>query len=168
MRIILFRHGEHKNDKLTAQGKNNVKAIGEQLKSFNIKKIFSSPMIRCIETAQILAKLVGVAEIVVKDELAERFQLNHVPTNKAEQEWWDNYMNLSYNPAKNKVGETCNEYISRNNKIFKEIVKSTSQTDDVLIVAHSSTSYALAHFMWKTKKPQWMKLGNANYIVFEI
>lgn len=168
MRIILFRHGEHKNDKLTSTGKQNVKSIGEQLKGFNIKKIYTSPTGRCVESAKILSKLLGVADIKIKAELYERFQLNHMPTNSDEQEWWDNYMNLDYKPQKNKVGETCNEYISRNNKLFKEILKSTDKVEDILIVAHSSTSYALTNFIWKTKKLQWMKLGNANFLVFEV
>ena len=168
MRIILFRHGEHKNDKLTSVGKQQVKQIGEQLKAFNVKKIYTSPTGRCMESAKILSKLLAVAEIKIKAELYERFQLEHTPTNDAEQEWWDNYMNLSFNPAKNKVGETCAEYINRNQKLFKEIVKTTPTDEDILIVAHSSTSYALTSFIWKTKKLQWMKLGNACYIVFEV
>lgn len=168
MRIILFRHGEHENDNLTPIGKRNVKLIGEQLKAFNIKKIYVSPAGRCRQSAKILSAILGLQNVEVNIELNERFQLPHKPKNVNEQEWWDNYMNLAYKPKQNKVGETCCEYLSRNHKLFKQIVKTNNPNDDVLIVAHSSTSYALTSFIWRTKKLQWMKLGNANYIVFEI
>ena len=168
MRIILFRHGEHQHDKLTHRGRKSIKINGEQLKAFNINKIYCSSAERCVKTAKILSKILAVADIQFEKGLCERFQLNHLPNNAAEHEWWDNYMNLNFKPAKNEVGETCFEYISRNQNVFKKIVQLAQQDEDVLIVAHSSTSYALANFVWKTKDLKWMKLGNANYIVFEV
>ncbi len=169
MRVILFRHGENVGDELTAQGHRTVKNVGKQLREFNIKKIFTSSAKRCQQTTEILSKILNLKNIVVKDELKERFQLHRLPGNKAEQRWWDNYMNLSYvEPKNDRVGETLQEFVARNNKIFNEILKTSNKDEDVLIVAHSATSYALTSFIYNTNEIKWMKLGNANYIMFEI
>lgn len=168
MRIVLFRHGTRVADNLTASGKNEVELIGKQLKSFTFKKIYSSPTNRCVQTSKILSKILNNLPIETIPDLTERFQLNHLPTNQAEQEWWDNYMNANYAPKTNSVGETCKQYLARNHKVFKSLVKKTNLTDDVLIVAHSSTSYALASFIYKSNNVSWSKIGNANYLVFEI
>ncbi len=169
MRIILFRHGENDGDCLTSQGRRNVKNIGKQLKAFSIQKIYSSSANRCLQTSEILAKILKIDEIIVKNELKERFQLNHLPKNESEQRWWDNYMNAKYSePANDRVGETFSEFLSRNKKVFDELIKTSNPNEDILIVAHSATSYALTGYIYKTDKINWMKIGNANYIVFEI
>ena len=114
MRLILLRHGEHDKDHLTLEGEKNVKSIAKQLKEFNVAKIYSSSANRCVETAEIVQKLLKISKINVKKQLKERFQLTHLPTTPAEQRWWDNYMNLNYvEPKNDRVGETLNEFITK-------------------------------------------------------
>ncbi len=123
MKLILFRHGEHKNDVLTKTGKRNVKAMAQQLKEFNISKIYVSSTNRCMETGKIIAKTLNIKDFVIKDDLRERFQLHHLPQNEAEQLWWDNYLNLEYTEPKNKkVGETCGEFVKRTIKFLKKLL----------------------------------------------
>ena len=49
-----------------------------------------------------------------------------------------------------------------------EIIKKTKADESVLIVAHSATTYALTSYIYKSTEVQWMKIGNANFIMFEI
>ncbi len=168
MKIILFRHGERIGDKLTSLGKKHVKISAQQLKNFNIKYIFSSPMNRCIETANIIKKTLNFNNFEVRNELTERWQLGHTPNTEEENIWWENYMNCD--PPHSVVGENCHEFIERNYKIFNEIKTRFSSEDDILIVAHTATAYALVSYL-DNKKPgtiNWLQIGNANYLAIEI
>ncbi|HEY5889890.1 MAG TPA: NUDIX hydrolase [Acidimicrobiia bacterium] len=61
--------GEDQVRPLTKKGVRQSAAIAESLKGRGIERIFSSPYLRCVETVQPLADLIG-AEVEVKDELA--------------------------------------------------------------------------------------------------
>ncbi len=164
MRLILFRHGECEGDCLTRAGKKSVKIMGPQLGQFNIKKVYSSPQKRCTQTADILSKILKI-DYEVKEGLAERVSMHRSPRNESEQVWWDNYMNPNYD--NNEHGESCKHFLERNCKVFEEVV-ANCDGGDVLLVAHSATSYALTSFIYKANGVNWMKIGNANYIVFEL
>lgn len=167
MRIILFRHGERQGDHLTRIGKRNVKIMSRGLKEFDIKAIFSSPTNRCIETAEILTQKLQLPQFEIRDGLDERWHLEISPTTKEEQEWWDNYMNLDYRTTK---FETCYHYVMRNAKVFEEIKENFNNNDDILIVAHTATAYALLAYVTKKKTGilNWIKIGNCNYLTFEL
>lgn len=168
MRIILYRHGERIGDRLTRLGKKHVKLSSKQLSEFNIKHVFCSPANRCLETEKIMRKQLRLPPCEIRDELNERWQLNHAPETSEEKLWWDNYMNYDF--PHSPVGENCREFIDRNYKLFKEIVKNANDKDDILIIAHTATAYALNSFVSNKKKGQidWFKMGNANYIAVEI
>ncbi len=61
--------GEDRVRPLTKKGVRQSAAIAESLKGRGIERIFSSPYLRCVETVQPLADLIG-AEVEVKDALA--------------------------------------------------------------------------------------------------
>ena len=162
MKIIILRHGEDKNNKLTLKGKLQVKLVAQQLKDFDIQNIYCSPLNRCIQTANIVSKKLGMP-YTVEENLKERWQLGHTPNNSQEQEWWDNYLNKNYN---SQTYQTCSEFLQNNFKIFEKIKKNGK---NALIIAHSATSYALLDLIFN-KKGQivWTKFGHANYICIEI
>lgn len=164
MKIILLRHGKRDGDNLTEKGKIETKQLCEQLKAYDIKHVFVSPMNRCQQTADIACQVLGIKGYEIKQGLAERWQLGHKPQNSDEQAWWDNYLNYDFI---SNIGESCREYADRNVEVFKEAEKYNN--GDVLIVAHSATSYVLTHYMCNNLKGtlSWMKLGYANHIVFE-
>jgi 8-oxo-(d)GTP phosphatase len=78
--IHLLRHGAagdrdkwKKDDRLrplTKKGRKQADAIGENLRGRGIERILTSPSLRCIETVEPLARLIG-AEVEVSDALAE-------------------------------------------------------------------------------------------------
>lgn len=167
MRIILFRHGERIGDRLTKVGKRTTKCMANQLKEFNIKGVFSSPTQRCLQTAKIIGDQLKLPEVEVREGLTERMQLNHAPTSREEQEWWDHYMDLAY---RSSSFETCFDFVARNANVFEEIKERFDQHDDILIVAHTATAYALLAYITKKQSGTipWMRIGHSNYIVFEI
>lgn len=85
MKIYLVRHGEVDNPRdvlygrlpdfhLSEIGKDRVNSIAEKLKNnHNIKKIYSSPLERTQETAEIIAKHLNIpkGEIIIDDRLIE-------------------------------------------------------------------------------------------------
>ena len=167
MRIILFRHGERQGDNLTKVGKRNVKVMSKQLKEFHFKALYCSPATRCMQTTQILLKKLNLPDLQVREGLDERWQLKHAPTSKEEQAWWDNYMNLDY---RSSTFETCHDFVTRNAKVFDEIKENFDDEDDILIVAHTATAYALLAYITKKSNGviDWIKIGNCNYLTFEL
>lgn len=161
MKIILIRHGQAYNDKLTSLGKKQIKLLKKQLKGYNFQKIYSSPTGRCLQSARILA---GKKEVIVCEGLDERFQLAHRPTNAEEQEWWDNYMTPQFFSS---VGECYSDFLKRSYRVFDEIIKSESGHDAV-VLAHSATSYALYSYLAGSDKVLWTRLGYGNMICFEV
>lgn len=108
-----------------------------------------------------------MSKVEVREELTERMQLGHAPTSKKEQEWWDHYMDLDYRSSN---FETCFDFVARNAKVFDEIKENFDDEDDILIVAHTATAYALLAYITKKSNGviDWIKIGNCNYLTFEL
>jgi broad specificity phosphatase PhoE len=82
-KIFIVRHGQdednaqkilngRRNRSLTDLGKKQVKKIAGELKSYNIQVIYSSPLKRAVQTAQIIAGESGIKDINIHEELTER------------------------------------------------------------------------------------------------
>jgi broad specificity phosphatase PhoE len=83
MKIFIIRHGQdmdnahsilngRRNKSLTALGRNQAKAVAQRLKRYHIAFIYTSPLKRAFETAQIVAKQLGIQKIIVREDLIER------------------------------------------------------------------------------------------------
>lgn len=162
MRIVIVRHGKYKNENLTHEGKCQIKLVSKQLEKFCFEKVFCSPLKRCTESAKIICKHLSL-DYEIKEELTERWQLGHKPTNKEEQLWWDNYLNPN---VETKMPKDCKTFKNRTWKVFDEIIKTYQK--DVLIVAHSATTYALLNYMLKNEGEwKWQEIGNGEYVCYE-
>lgn len=89
MKLILMRHAEaekaslrrHSNDDprpLSASGKKTQRAVAKALKQMKIKpgRILTSPRLRARQTAEITAKVLGLAKMVSEEAaLGERYSL---------------------------------------------------------------------------------------------
>lgn len=164
MYIVILRHGNNINDKLTVLGKKQIKMISSQLKKYNFSKIFCSPKTRCVQSAQIIAKKLNLSYEAC-DELTERFQLGHRPQNKEEKLWWDNYLNLNFSDSKFEV---CNQFYERNKNFFDYLLK--NYKENVLIVAHSATAYAFANYFYGNQQDSLKRISipEAGFVEFEI
>lgn len=166
MKIIFVRHGDHKGDKLTRLGKKQSKIVCNDLKYENIEVIYSSPLSRATETAEIISKNLGNIEVKVSDALRERSRLTHEPENAYEIEYSKNYLNPNFS-SKNPEG--CKEFLDRSYKFLEELCNSDYQC--VLIVGHSSFVYALLSFVQGKRCDRditWVRVGNCSKICFEI
>lgn len=103
-RIILLRHGENRanltkefsykkidyplNDKGILQARQS----GEALKDRSIKAIYTSPLKRALQTAQIIGEILGIAPVVEEDFREVNIgELEEMPPNE---KTWDLYRNV--------------------------------------------------------------------------
>ena len=166
---MFVRHAESKNDKLTKFGKIQCKLAIKQKESIRFSKIYCSSSNRCLQTARYFQKKYKLS-LDVCDTLKERELLeNSKPQNEKEQEWYDNYMNPMYSCER---PEGCKEYLSRNFFEFKKIINEHfDKNENVIIVAHSSTLYALYSYIHGLNKGEdlvWSRAGNCSKVYFEI
>lgn len=167
MIIMFVRHGEAKDDKLTKLGLEQCKLLVSQEEDYAFSKIYCSSVRRCKETAKFLAEKYNL-EITYLSNLKDRELLKDVPQTEDEQEWYDNYLNKNYshiNP------EGCKEFLQRNFNEFEIIIKThLEKNENVIIVAHSCTFYALQEFFNKSEEDaiKYYRLGNCSKVYFEI
>lgn len=167
MIIMFVRHGEAKDDKLTKLGLEQCKLMVGQEEDYDFSKIYCSSVRRCKETAKFLAEKYNL-EITYLKNLKDRELLEDVPQTDDEQEWYDNYLNKNYS---HKNPEGCKEFLQRNFNEFEKIIKThLGKNENVIIVAHSCTFYALQEFFNKSEEDviKYYRLGNCSKVYFEI
>jgi broad specificity phosphatase PhoE len=82
-KIFVVRHGQDEDNAnlllngrrdrpLTALGRKQAEAAAQKLKKYHIDSIYSSPLKRAFETAQIIAKELGISRIQKDENLIER------------------------------------------------------------------------------------------------
>ena len=167
MKIIFVRHGHQENDILTHLGKRQAKEIVKDLDYENISKIYSSPFGRAKQTAGIIAKKLKIKNVIIDKRIAEREKKTENMTLKEIEEYDENYLNSKYS---HKNPEGCKDYLARVFSFLNEITKTNDENSTILIVGHSSMSYALAayfHGIPKDGKLIWIRIGNCNKICYE-
>ena len=128
------------NDSLTAKGKRETRELAKILKRKNISVIYTSPFKRCVQTAEIIAKDLGI-NFIIDERFKERGAYNHI-RHFDEKEFnylWDNYLNYNfYTP----YIETAREFVDRI-KLALDEIKQKHANENVLIVGHSCLTYAI-------------------------
>lgn len=82
-KIGIIRHGETEWNRLTKlQGREDIqlnqrgvdqaRLVGEYLQNEEWNAVFTSPLLRAKETAQIISAIIGIDEIIVEDDFIER------------------------------------------------------------------------------------------------
>lgn len=152
-KIYFTRHGETEDNvisrlstrppgpSLTQLGRNQAEELRAKIVDLNICKIYSSPLIRAVETAEILNKNYNV-EICPDSRIAELLvgdregRCDDKVFEELDVVWkeWSLKNNLSMEAGPN--GETAEQILARSGALLKEIIQ--EETDgDVLVVAHS-------------------------------
>ena len=179
-KICLVRHAEIKRYVgelipdavgISAKGKKTAKKVAEYLKNENVTVVYSSPIARASETAEVVAKALGVDHITMK-QFTERKGV--IPRTPLEQEWADNYLNLDY---RNGKVETISDFYKANYEgldlIIKEnMLKETKEKEQTLVVvAHSSNLYAFNAYFNKLPlkgKAVWLQCSNGAVVKFRV
>ncbi len=149
MFLFLVRHAEGEgvrdrwqtpDSKLSEFGKEQAKALGEQIKSFKIDQIFSSNWERSRNTAEIISKEIKV-ETKALDYIHEREQLQEMYgaqrdsniSKKYIEEYHHNFNNLDWKFEGKE--ESVREVINRTSKLLS-FLKENYQGKRVLVVSH--------------------------------
>ncbi|ACO03181.1 MAG TPA: histidine phosphatase family protein [Persephonella sp.] len=150
-RLILCRHGEseynakriiqgHIDTDLTPAGVVQARLAGEELKKFNIQRVFSSDLKRAFRTAQIIADVLDMD--ITKDK-----RIREMSFGEWEGRTYDHIFETDYqtfqNWLKNPVAcplpyqEDIENFRSRLESFIKDILKLPE--DNILIVAHGGS-----------------------------
>lgn len=164
MRIYFMRHGDYNKESLNSLGKKQVKYSSRYLKDVNIVDIYSSPLTRCKESALIASKLLK-KEIIIDERLREREKIAAM-RNSDDEKWFKNYLNVNYSCKK---PEGAKQFFSRIKEFVLDIKEKHSEEENILVVGHSSTLYALAAYFYNiVDEAVWMAMGNGSIVCFEI
>ena len=146
--IYLVRHGQtkwnkggvfrgHKDIPLDNKGFKQAKQVAEYLKNKQIKKIFSSPLSRATQTAEVIANKTGV-NIEIKENFID---LNFGKWEGHEIDWVANNDPHNYHLYKNEPekaifpdGESLTNCLERSYRAFYNLVE--EYQDDIIIVTH--------------------------------
>lgn len=167
MIIMFVRHGDADEKGLTELGKKQCELMVDSNEQYKFSSIYSSSIDRCVQTAEFLAKKYNL-KIQKVDEIKDRELLKASPQNADEQEWYDNYLNKNYS---HNNPEGCYEFLQRNFNVFENIIKKHKiKNENVIIVAHSCTFYALQEYFNKCldEEINYYRLGNCSRVYFEI
>ena len=179
MHIFIVRHGEclgqcdpayysDPDSALSLLGERQAQCTADQLRQERITHILSSPLVRSLATAHIIAEAVGVASIDVwlelregwggrhrglgRTTLEERFPRVVLPASVSH-DGWDHGDDTSYERFFARAEQTLN------------LIKERFEPDDrVVVVTHGGFAnyllHALLHIAPST--PQWFELGNCS------
>lgn len=154
MKLYIIRHGETQwNKEKRLQGRSNVqlneygrelaRITGEALKEIHFNEVYSSPLDRAYETAQIIT---GGRCDIIKDELLTEISFGvheGIPTS----ELGESINNFFFAPEKYvpaEGGETYEEACARAKEFLENVIYPMRGTDkNVLIVAHGAMNKAL-------------------------
>lgn len=166
MKLIYVRHGEVSipNGPLSEKGIKQAEGTVDYIAPENPVKIYCSPQLRAKQTADIIAKGLNL-EVEVLEELNERIQVG--PDSQDFEVVENNYFNYDY---QNDRVQTCRDFIEKNFKGFYKIMENHKEKNEsVIVVAHSSTLYALATFVNgvpENRKIVWMQCSNCAVVKF--
>lgn len=146
MKIYLIRHGQTTSDiedryggsyddHLTEKGREQLKATAQKLVGKDIEVIFSSPLIRARESAEIIAQAIGTPVEIV-DGLQERHYgvLSGLTKEEARQKYPDAVESHKDYSQTDPGGESYGDFYRRAVDAFKGILAKNHAT--VAIVSH--------------------------------
>ena len=175
-RLVLMRHGESEGNRerrftrtpavpLTDLGREQVRRSGEWIVSASAPvRIVSSPFQRALETAAILAEILGLP-VHVEDDLRERSygELAGQPYEVARAS--ANYQLAAYWEWRPPGGETLLEVAARAGAALDRVARA-APSDDVVVVSHG----AVMHALWRQVTGAWPTakvVPNAGIVVVE-
>ncbi|WP_457681026.1 alpha-ribazole phosphatase [Thermovibrio sp.] len=182
-KIILVRHGktvwnaegryQGKMDvPLNEEGKEQARRVGEALKDFPVKAVYSSPLSRCKDTAWEIAKHHDLP-VEVKEGFKE---IDHgkwegMLAAEVEKEYPELLELWRTSPSKVKMpeGESLQDVYERVVKAFNEVVSKHEDEDLIVIVGHDATNKVLmCHLLGVDLDKFWaFKQANCGITVLE-
>lgn len=180
MKFLFVRHGKtHFNEinltqgwcdsPLSKLGVKQVENMSLQLKDYSIKKAYTSPLGRAVETSEIILQGHNIAPIYdkrlkeVNFGILEGINTQLVKKLHVETTDWMDTLEMDYRPYK---GEDLHDVINKHIEFLNDIIASSKEDDTVLIVGHGCSLYGLV----KTLVPHDARLSfpdNATTIIVD-
>jgi len=169
MKLLITRHGETEGnvkrilagikDKLTANGIRQAKKLALRLKEEEIDAIFSSPIIRAKETAEIIAKNHPKAKFIIVDELKEMGLGSYINKRFDEVDW----------DLMPEDVESRTSIYERAKTIIEKVLEKYPE-GTVLFVAHNAINKAMIRFLrkWHSEDRRSIPQGNTAISIFNI
>jgi alpha-ribazole phosphatase len=177
-KIVLVRHGktvwnaegryQGKYDiPLNEEGKEQAKKVGEALKDFPVKAVYSSPLSRCVDTAKEIAKHHNL-EVIKKEGFKEidHGEWEGMLAEEVEKKYPELLKLWREKPAEVKMpgetGESLQDVYNRAVKAFEEVVSEYSDEDLIVIVGHDATNKVLMCYLLGTDLNKFWAFKQAN------
>ena len=175
-KIILVRHGktvwnaegryQGKMDiPLNEEGKEQARRVGEALKEFPVKAVFSSPLSRCRDTAEEIARHHGL-EVQVKEGFKEidHGEWEGMLASEVEEKYPELLKLWRTRPAEVQMpgGESLKDVYDRAVEAFEEVVSQFSPEDLIVIVGHDATNKVLMCYLLGTDLNKFWAFKQAN------
>ena len=162
---FLLRHGQARSNKhsfvscwpekvynpLTQKGIKKIKEVALILKKEKIDLIFASDLLRTKQTAEIIAKIVGLHAVFDKILREIKFgKFNGGPGEK-----WEEFFETIRNKKSGKFyGMENYKDIGKRTKIFIEKINKKYKNKKILIVSHGATAFSLESIMRNLSEKQ--------------
>ncbi len=179
MNLYLVRHGKTEyNKKRLYQGRTDIPLsldgraecfrLSKELRGVEFDVVYSSPLIRALETAEIVAPS---SKVIVDNRIIERDLGDYEGTSFANEngnidERFDD-LNLNYSE---KNVEGIKSLFDRVTNFIEEI-KEKHKDKNVLIVTHNGAINVINHYingLPKDGRLKYKKMGNTNYVKYEL
>lgn len=159
MKLYLIRHGEtesnakgivsDKETPLSEKGINQAKEVAEKyFSSINLDCIYSSPLKRTKQTAELIAKKHPHAKVVETHYITEKRDPSSFTNKKRNELPWDLiFSNRSNADWKYEDGESFNDVKERILSIFTELEKYPEDANVLLVTHHSFIKHLVSYII---------------------
>ena len=166
MNIYLIRHGRQ-NDKrcnvnvpLSVEGREQAHLVGKRLKKYNIDAVYSSDLIRAVETADIINEYLNKPRVIDERFRESNFGEMTGLENNQLKERFATFLEKRSTMTEDipyPGGENCQMVYERAFQAIEEIV--SKEYENVCIVAHGGTIRALLTGIVKAPFQRWLTYG---------
>ncbi len=180
--IILVRHGEtewntkgifrgRRDIHLNETGRNQARKLAEELTNYNITRVYSSPLSRARETAEIIGARTGTE--VTPKEAFNNIELGNwqgKPKEDIKRDYPELWHQWVYEPDALQIpdGETLVNIVNRIKPAIKQIIRDDAGRDVVIVSHRSILKLTMGCLLGLEKNYFWkFHVDNCSYSIFK-
>lgn len=187
MRLYIVRHGESVDDiedcyggvadfPLTEKGRQQAEDAAEKLRHAKIEKVYSSPLARAKESAEIISSTLSAGPVIVIDDLQERNTygvLSGVNKKRAEELFGRVLAQLKEKPGYSKEtilgGEEYESFVTRVARALDAVSSHATENgvSTAVVLTHGKFTQALFERVFRLGADVMPQLSGINAVEFE-